>query len=103
MDRLRELRNQKGFTQQQMADYLGVVQSAYHYYETGMNEPGMDILIKMAALLETSIDYLVGNTDYPGVVNLTESESSIIATYRSLPENIRGHIDNFVSDIKESL
>ena len=52
---LRELRKEKGYTQQQMADMLNISRSTYTYYEIGKSEPGFDCLRKLASILE--VDY----------------------------------------------
>ena len=38
---IKEKRNEKGFSMQDMGDYLGVQKSTYHYYESG--ETSMDV------------------------------------------------------------
>ena len=65
MKRLRELRQKKGLSQQALADMLHVTQQSVYKYENGLAIPELDILIHMAEIFETSIDYLVGNTDVP--------------------------------------
>lgn len=59
-ERLKEKRKKYKFTQQEIADKIGVTQSTYAYYESGRNEPDVKILMKLADLYETSIDYLTG-------------------------------------------
>ena len=39
--RLKELRKEKGVSQKAVADYLGITQRAYSYYETGQREPNV--------------------------------------------------------------
>lgn len=45
---LRYLRNKFGYTQEQVSAYLGITQSAYNKYETGVNDVPMDKLEKLA-------------------------------------------------------
>lgn len=59
-DKLRELRFNKGWTQQEVANKINVSQSSYAYYETGKKEPKIDTLWKLAEIYQTSIDYIVG-------------------------------------------
>ena len=59
-DQLQKIRKKHNKTQQEIADILGITQSAYAYYETGRNEPDIETLKKLADYYETSIDYLVG-------------------------------------------
>ena len=62
--RLREMRMKRGYTQQSMANYIGVALRSYQCYETGTRSPSFDILIKIADILDTSTDYLLGRDEY---------------------------------------
>ncbi len=61
--RLYDLRNDHDFTQQQVADYLMCNRQVYARYERGLREIPVSMLIKLADLYKTSIDYIVGRTD----------------------------------------
>ena len=61
--RLRKLRKEKGYTQQDVADYLGVNRATIAGYETKGIQPGHDTLVKLANYFDVSVDYLLGNTD----------------------------------------
>ena len=61
--RIRDLREDHDFTQQQVADFLNIRQNTYSQYETGNRQIPMDVLIALAALYKTSTDYLLGITD----------------------------------------
>ncbi len=63
--RLRALREDRDLTQTQVAKMLGMSQTGYSKYETGENDIPTGILIKLARLYNTSIDYLLGETDNP--------------------------------------
>jgi len=52
-------------TQKQMAEYLQVHQTTYSDYELGNLNIPAEVLIKLARLYETSVDYIVGLTDEP--------------------------------------
>ena len=58
--RLKDLREDNDLTQQQVADYLGMKQSQYSRYERGHRDIPTDVLIKLAELYKTTIDYLLG-------------------------------------------
>ena len=45
--RIKELRQNNGITQKQLADKIGVVQSAVSQWETGTNEPTASLIIKL--------------------------------------------------------
>jgi transcriptional regulator with XRE-family HTH domain len=62
--RIRDMREEKGMTQQQVSDYLMCDQSLYSKYERGEREVPLELMVKLAKLFETSIDYLVKLTDH---------------------------------------
>lgn len=61
--RIRDLREDKDFTQTYIANILGITQQTYSRYETG--EITIDIfnLVKLAKFYNTSTDYLLGLTN----------------------------------------
>ena len=63
--RIRDLREDNDLTQKKVAEMLGMSQTGYSKYETGENDIPTGILIKLARLYNTSIDYLLGETDNP--------------------------------------
>ena len=63
--RIRDLREDKDMNQTELASLLGMSQTGYSKYETGENDIPTAILIKLAKLYNTSIDYLLGETDNP--------------------------------------
>jgi len=58
--RLREVRTEKGMTQEEIADYLGFSRPTYTAYESGRRKPDQDTLVKIARYLNVSSDYLLG-------------------------------------------
>lgn len=60
MNRIRDLREDHDFTQQELANMLGCSQATYSRYETGDLNVPIDILIKLAQFYSVSIDYIVG-------------------------------------------
>ncbi len=64
-ERIRNLRIDKGLTQQEVAKILNVKQNTYSQYEIGVLNYPLDVIIQLAVFYKTSIDYLVGLTDNP--------------------------------------
>ena len=62
--RLNLTRKFRGYTAQQMADYLSMGLRAYRNYESGDSFPSADALIKIADKLDVSIDYLLGRDEW---------------------------------------
>ena len=63
MDRLRELRKEKGFTQVKIQMMTGIDQSDYSKIESGRRYFTFEQCRKLAIALDTSMDYLAGLTD----------------------------------------
>ncbi len=62
-ERIRNMREDRDMTQSDMASYLRIHQTTYSDYEIGHLNIPVPVLIKIADLFDTSIDYLVGRTD----------------------------------------
>lgn len=61
--RIRDLREDRNLTQQQIAEYLNMSRTGYNQYEIGKNDIPTKILIQLADLYNTSIDYLLERTN----------------------------------------
>jgi len=59
-DIIRALRKEKGFTQQQVADYLHLDRSTYAYYESGRSKLNADIIVKLAHFYQIRYEVLLG-------------------------------------------
>ena len=60
--RLRALREKHHFSQQKVADYLGISRTAYNKYESGAIRPTRN-LDKLAVLFDVSVDFILGRAD----------------------------------------
>ena len=63
--RLRDLREDRDWTQARLARMLNMSQTGYSKYETGENDVPTQVLIQLARIYSTSIDYLLGETQNP--------------------------------------
>lgn len=61
-EQLRLLRQEWGFSQQELADRIGISKSSINMYERGEREPGIDTLKRIAAFYNVDIDFLLGKT-----------------------------------------
>ena len=61
--RLYDLRTDNDLTQQEVADYLLCNRQVYARYERGLREIPVSMLIRLADLYKTSVDYILGRTD----------------------------------------
>ncbi len=63
--RLRELREERGWTQRDLDSRLGILQSKLSKYESGTHQPSLRTLVRMANLFGVSTDYLLTGTGTP--------------------------------------
>lgn len=105
---LRLLREERGFSQQRLAEMLNISQQAVFKYEKTSNEPDISTLIKIADIFGVTVDYLIGNSEIReknaklGTAILTESELSHISRWRKLPEDVRENIDVLIESISKT-
>lgn len=101
---LKILRNSKGISQQQLAESIGVSQQSVNKYENHNIEPDISTLIAIADFFETSVDYVIGNTDINKRIenvrtyDLNNDESALINDYRKLSKKERESIKLIVAN-----
>ena len=117
MNRIKQLREEFNFTQQELADKLGLKgKSSIAMYENGSRKPSFKILNQLTELFSCSADYLMGKTNYRELVNYETvefSKNNILealeiarTTTTSLKNNtiiidVTGLTDDDIEDIKE--
>lgn len=100
-NQLKVIRLQNKFTQQQLADALGITRSAYCGYEIGRRSPDLDTVVKISEfynitlvdffaqvdndLVSESFDFDSKDEDW-WVSKLTKEERALIASIRSMEE-----------------
>ena len=62
-DKLKALRIEKGWTQQQLASRMELVNATISAYEQGAKYPSVEVLIKICETFNVSADYLLGLSD----------------------------------------
>ena len=62
--RLKELRITKNLSRAHLAEMLGTSVRTVSYWEEGKRECGFDMLITLAKMLDSTVDYLIGATEY---------------------------------------
>ncbi|MCM1306601.1 MAG: helix-turn-helix domain-containing protein [Bacteroides sp.] len=61
--RLKELREEEGLKQADLARLLNIKQNTYSQYETEQRQIPINVLIKLAKYYNVSVDYLLNLTD----------------------------------------
>lgn len=90
--RLKELRKRKNWTQTELGEKIGVKQNTYTNWENGKREPNLENIIKLAHVLETTTDELLGRTMYAQIdwvpfkklslTNLKEFDKNQLDTFK---------------------
>ncbi|MCC5467662.1 helix-turn-helix domain-containing protein [Pelosinus baikalensis] len=78
-ERLKQLREQKKLTQQELADALNISRGTYAHYEINRREPDDSTKLKIADFFDVTTDYLLGRTDEPNTVKKIQT----IAAHRT--------------------
>ena len=61
--RIRDLREDHDLKQRELADYLNCSQRVYSNYELGQRDIPTDVLIRLSAFYNVSVDYILGLTN----------------------------------------
>lgn len=106
MDRLKELRLERGLSQQQLAKQIETTQSNIGRWENGINEPTSSQLIKLANYFGCTIDFLVGIEDDFGInekVDLLQTERKTVSTFLTLYSRLSDSAKKVTLDLMRSL
>jgi transcriptional regulator with XRE-family HTH domain len=119
---LKKLRENSGYTQQQVANALSIERSTYTYYETGKTTPDINTIIKLSKIFNISYTEMLENEerecckslndscddlyscydskDFNHVYELSKKEKTLISLYRVLPIEIQNKI---LKELKEEV
>lgn len=64
-ERLKSLRAGKGIRQSELAELIGIRNTAISMMESGSRSPSVEVLCALADYFNVSLDYLVGRSDVP--------------------------------------
>lgn len=79
-DRIRQLRENRCWTQSQLARALGITRSSVNAWELGISVPSTQYMVELASLFGVSTDYLLGleQTAAVSVSGLTEGDIQMV-------------------------
>jgi transcriptional regulator with XRE-family HTH domain len=105
-DKLKELRQLKNLTTDEVAQNIGVSGSAYRNYERGERSPSFELLVKLADFYGVTTDYLLGRAPAPDpFADLgldAASEQDMLAQYMSFKPEIRAMIMDVLIKLADS-
>lgn len=88
---LRRFRKERGLTQRQVADAIGIREAVYQRYDQGKAVPSVVVVMKIADAFDVPLDYLTGRNKEEGKTN---GEVYLLNDFRELnPEGQRSLID----------
>ena len=102
MNKMREYRLAAGMTAKQLGSMLHLSESSITMYETGKREPSPDTLIKIADILGTTVDDLIGRAlqqqQKPAAESheLTETERELIRLLGLIPEDRKEEVLGYI-------
>ena len=75
-ENLKKIRKERGYTQEELAAKVGVVRQTVSKWEKGLSVPDTDILCKIAEVLDTNINILLGDEIATDVDDLNQLNSN---------------------------
>ena len=87
--RIKELMQEKGVQQQQMAEFLNVSRATIYKYQQGKAEPNIKTLIELADYFDVSLDYLCGrqNKNLIFADSLSKNKKELINLIKDLDDD----------------
>lgn len=83
--RLRELREEHNYTQQEVGEMIGLKKASYGAYERDLNVPDAKTLLKLADIFDVTTDYLLGRVDNKKqLYGLSEEEKKLVEIVKTL-------------------
>jgi len=98
--KIKYYRKERGLTQKELGDLIGVRDNTISGYEHNINDPGNDMLFKIAHALHISINDLFPETKSVNAL-LTDKEIVHIEKYRALTEEHKEDIDAQLNHLYE--
>lgn len=92
MNRIKILREEYGYTQQELADKLDGAKSTIAMYENETRKPSLEILVKLSEIFNCSIDYILCKTD---IRNYNKDEEEFHFAYH---KEMEGLTDEEIAD-----
>ena len=92
-ERLKALRKEIGLTQIELGEKLNYGSTAIANYESGRNEPSLDVLIVLADALGVTVDELLGVEQNP-------EEKRLLSAFQKLDEEEKMTILNMMDTLQ---
>ena len=90
--RMKEIRKAQNLSQTYIGNLCGVTKSTISQYENGKREPDITTLKKIAAALNCTVDYLLGNDEQDDVIE----QKKLFELFNDMTESELMELNNFV-------
>lgn len=100
-DRLRALRKEKNLGQPELANLLGISTSTIGMYERNKREPDDETKLRLAKFFNTSVAYLMGETDNRELIKNDEIYAAFYGGYKDLDEDDRQSVLNIINSLRK--
>ena len=94
---LKDLRTSRKLTQAELAQAIGISQTAISLYERGEREPDMQLLTKFAQLFSVDMNFLLGTEAKPAPVHTEQTELNV-RDQRDIGKKMRSMLELFDSN-----
>ena len=94
MNNLKILRKAKGLTQKEVADFIGISQNNYSYWENGKVKIDNGSLQKLADFFDVTVDYLLGRDEKSSPAQQESGGIVIPEKYKDVAVAFHGGADN---------
>lgn len=92
MNRVKELRIEKGMKQDDLAEILAVKRQTISKYETGLNDLDTGTIRRLCEIFGVTADYLLGLSSQRAY-QISDADAALVAAYHAAPESVRQGID----------
>ena len=92
MNRIKDLRQERGMKQSELAQLLSIGRASVSNYEIESRQLDPDMIRRLCAIFGVSADYLLCISDQR-TAQITDEEAALVEAYHAAPESIQTGID----------
>ena len=100
MNRLKELREEKGIKQEDLAAMLVVKQQTISRYEGGKRDLDTDTIATLCRIFECTADYLLGLSSQR-TMEISDEDAALVEAYHAARPEVQRAIDTLLQPLKE--
>lgn len=99
--RIRQAREERGMSQQEVADRLNISRPQFTHYENGRNLIGLESLLKLPYILDKELMFFLGISDTGTLADLPPSILRIIEVLKTLGPDDKETVGKFVEYLSQ--